>query len=94
MKLHYRALRFGLSTLLLSSSFTVAHAWTGDIDNLTDANTACKLEPGAQCTSAVRVGINAPGLDMNHSSMEKMRSDRRTSFTIGPAPAPICQSPA
>lgn len=75
MKLHYRALRFGLTALLLSSPVTVTHAWTGNVEELVDANTVCKLEPGAQCTSAVRVGINAPGLDMNHASMEKMRLD-------------------
>lgn len=75
MKLHYKAIRFGLTTLLLSSTLTAAHAWTGNTDELADANTVCKLEPGAQCTSAVRVGINAPGLDMNHASMEKMRLD-------------------
>ena len=75
MKLPYRAARVGLYTLLLSSILTVAHAWTDDIDKLDDANTLCKLEPDAQCTSAVRVGIIAPGINMNHASMEKMRLD-------------------
>lgn len=50
-------------------------AWTDDIDSLVDVNTLCKLEPEAQCTSAVRIGIDAPGVDMNHASMTTMRLD-------------------
>ncbi len=75
MTAHYRAIRVGLTTLFLFSTVTVAHAWSSKIDKLGNANSLCKLEPEAQCTSAVRVGLNAPGLNMNHASMEKMRLD-------------------
>ncbi len=53
---------------------TVA-AWTAKTDNMDDFNTLCKFEPEAQCTSAVRIGANAPGVNMKYSSMEKMRLD-------------------
>jgi len=75
MKLTYQSVRVGLAALLLFSTATVAHAWTDDIDKLDDSNSICKLEPEAQCTSSVRIGISAPGIDMNHASMEKMRLD-------------------
>ena len=65
-----------LSTLLVSSIFSLALAWSDDIENLKDVNTVCKLEPEAQCTSAIRIELQAPGINMSHSSMEKMRLDR------------------
>ena len=65
-----------ISSLLLSSIFSHALAWSDDIENLKDINTVCKLEPEAQCTSAIRIELQAPGVNMNHSSMEKMRLDR------------------
>ena len=40
-----------------------------------DANSICKLIPEAQCTQAVRIGLQAPGLDMRHASMAQMRLD-------------------
>lgn len=52
-----------------------AAAWTENTNDLAKVNSSCKLEPEAQCSAAVRVGLNAPGLDMNHASMEKMRLD-------------------
>lgn len=54
---------------------TAANAWTDDIASLKDINTACKLEPEAQCSSAIRIGLNAPGIDMHNSSMTTMRLD-------------------
>lgn len=75
MYLTHQIVTTGLSALLLASVSATAHAWTDDIEKLDDANSICKLEPESQCTSAVRVGLNAPGLDMNHASMEKMRLD-------------------
>jgi len=78
MKLTYQAIRAGLATLLVTSIVTVvpvAQAWTDEVDKLGNSNTLCKLEPDAQCTSAVRIGISAPGINMNHASMEKMRLD-------------------
>lgn len=74
MKQHQR-LRTVLALLLLLTGASVAQAWTDNTDKLVDINTVCKLEPGAQCTSAIRIGLNAPGLNMNHASMEKMRLD-------------------
>ncbi len=53
----------------------VASAWTDDIKSIEDVNTLCKLEPEAQCTSAVRIGLNAPGIDMHSASMSTMRLD-------------------
>ena len=74
MKQHQR-LRSVLALLLFLTGASVAWAWTENTDKLVDINTACKLEPGAQCTSAIRIGLKAPGLNMNHASMEKMRLD-------------------
>ena len=61
--------------VLTSSYVTVANAWTDDISTLKDLNTLCKIEPEAQCTSAVRIGLQAPGADMHNSSMTTMRLD-------------------
>jgi len=71
----YQRLRAVLAPLLLLTGAPVALAWTDNTDKLVDINSVCKLEPDAQCTSAIRIGLNAPGLDMNHASMEKMRLD-------------------
>jgi uncharacterized protein YjbI with pentapeptide repeats len=54
---------------------TIAVAWTDKTENMEEFNSLCKLEPEAQCTSAVRIGVNAPSVNMKHSSMEKMRLD-------------------
>ena len=75
MKLQHQIRLTALGALLMASAMPVAYAWTDNIDKLTDANSACKLEPEAQCSSSVHIGLNAPGLDMNHASMEKMRLD-------------------
>lgn len=74
MKKHNR-ITTTLATLLATLYLPAAIAWTDKVDTLDNANSLCKLEPDAQCTDAVRVGLNAPGLDMNHASMEKMRLD-------------------
>lgn len=75
MKLREHLVPAGLATLLLCSTFGLAHAWTENVDKLSNENSLCKMEPEAQCTSAVRVGVNAPGVNMSHASMEKMRLD-------------------
>lgn len=62
----------GLSAVFLVNG---AWAWTDNIELLKDVNTICKLEPESQCTSAVRIGLQAPGIDMNGSSMAQMRLD-------------------
>lgn len=56
----------------------ISHAalgWTDDIDSLPNINTLCKPEPEAQCTQAVRVGLQAPGVNWRDSSMAQMRLD-------------------
>ena len=60
---------------LLCCHVTTASAWTDDIASLKDVNTVCKLEPEAQCSTAIRIGLNAPGVDMHNSSMTTMRLD-------------------
>ncbi|MDH5600091.1 MAG: pentapeptide repeat-containing protein [Gammaproteobacteria bacterium] len=70
----YLRLQTVTALLLLLTGTSVTLAWSDSTDKA-DINTACKLEPEAQCTSAIRKGLNAPGLDMNHASMEKMRLD-------------------
>ena len=60
---------------LLCCYVTTASAWTDDIASLKDVNTVCKLEPEAQCSTAIRIGLNAPGVDMHNSSMTTMRLD-------------------
>lgn len=61
---------FGMSSYMLSVS-----AWTDDLDKLGNVNSICKLEPEAQCSWAVRVNIEAPGVDMHESSMASIRLD-------------------
>ena len=61
--------------LLAIFLFTGVHAWTDKIELLKDVNTLCKLEPESQCTSAIRIGLQAPGVDMHQSSMASMRLD-------------------
>ena len=70
-------LRITLSVLLIPLCFKAAtsFAWTNDVSTLKDINTVCKLEPEAQCTSAIRIGLNASGIDMHNSSMTTMRLD-------------------
>lgn len=51
-------------------------AWSQDMEKLEDVNTLCTLEPGAQCTQAIRIGLQAPGADLHESSMAQMRLDR------------------
>ena len=60
---------------LMAVFITSVHAWTKDIDTLDNANSLCKLEPAAQCTSAVRIGLQAPGIDMHDATMATMRLD-------------------
>jgi len=54
---------------------TATYAWTDDLKSIKDVNSLCKLEPDAQCTQAVRIGLNAPGIDMHNASMSTMRLD-------------------
>ncbi|MCW9039791.1 MAG: pentapeptide repeat-containing protein [Rhodospirillales bacterium] len=53
-----------------------AWAWSDTIQkDGKDVNTLCKYEPESQCSWAVRIGANIPGVDMNHASMASMRLD-------------------
>ena len=61
--------------LLAVFFMTGANAWTDKIETLKDVNSICKLEPESQCTSAVRIGLQAPGIDMHNASMATMRLD-------------------
>ena len=56
--------------------FSNAQAWTDDLDKLDDVNKVCKFEPGAQCSWAVRVGVEAPGVDLHEASLASIRLDR------------------
>ena len=62
---------FLLFTLFSNTVF----GWTDNIEALPDINTICKPEPEAQCTQAVRVGLKAPGVAWNNSSMVQIRLD-------------------
>lgn len=76
MKKIYRNSMLQLAlTVLACCNVAVVNAWTDDIESIKDVNTLCKLEPEAQCTSAVRIGIDAPGVDMHNASMTTMRLD-------------------
>ena len=52
-----------------------AFGWTDDVEKLPDINTLCKPEPEAQCTQAVRIGLQAPGVNWRDSSMVQIRLD-------------------
>ncbi|MFW2438594.1 MAG: pentapeptide repeat-containing protein [Arenicellales bacterium] len=75
MKQTYRGKTYTVLLTLLCCYVATANAWIEDVTKLKDVNTLCKLEPEAQCTSAVRIGLNAPGVDMHNSSMTTMRLD-------------------
>lgn len=64
-----------VTTILLTAYTSTVNAWTENLDKLRDVNTLCKLEPEAQCSWAVRVGVQAPGVDMHNASMASMRLD-------------------
>lgn len=66
---------FVVAVCLMTVFITSVQAWTKDVDTLNDVNTLCKLEPAAQCTSAVRIGLQAPGVDMHDATMATMRLD-------------------
>jgi uncharacterized protein YjbI with pentapeptide repeats len=74
MKIHNQKMMFyaGLLTIFFMPG---ANAWTDKIETLKDVNSYCKLEPESQCTSAVRIGLQAPGVDMHNASMASMRLD-------------------
>lgn len=73
-KIPHQLLSATLSLVVLLST-QQAVAWTDDTDALPNINTLCKPEPEAQCTQAVRIGLEAPGIDWHASSMAQIRLD-------------------
>jgi uncharacterized protein YjbI with pentapeptide repeats len=61
--------------MMLAGLAPEARAWSDKITAKDDVNTVCKLEPEAQCAQAVRIGLQAPGVDMHDASMTTMRLD-------------------
>jgi len=53
-----------------------AHAWTEEVESLSNENSRCRLEPESQCTQSVHIGLEAPGIDWNNSSMAQIRLDK------------------
>ncbi|MCP4993269.1 MAG: hypothetical protein GY934_05725, partial [Gammaproteobacteria bacterium] len=53
-----------------------ASAWTDNITEGAYVNSVCKLEPEAQCSWAILVDVQAPGVDMHESSLASARLDR------------------
>lgn len=65
-----------LYVAVIASVYTMSvSAWTDDLEQLGNVNTTCKFEPEAQCSWAVRVNSEAPGVDMHESSMASIRLD-------------------
>ena len=64
-----------LFSIILFPLAQLTFAWTDDTDALPNINSLCKPEPEAQCTQAVRIGLQAPGVDWSESSMVQMRLD-------------------
>ena len=52
------------------------YAWTKEIDKLKDVNMICEWKPESQCSWAVRIKANQPGVDMHGASMASMRLDQ------------------
>jgi uncharacterized protein YjbI with pentapeptide repeats len=64
-----------LVAMTLCGYLATASAWTDELDKLGNVNSICKFEPGAQCSWAVRVNVQAAGVDMHEASMASMRLD-------------------
>ena len=78
MKPTLRKTLIGVSVVMMAACFTNASAWTDDkqtLDKAKKVNTTCKFEPEAQCSWAVRIDAQAPGVDMREAAMEAMRLD-------------------
>lgn len=76
MRVTHRIRQAITASLLFSPLLAVnVGAWDA---NPTGENTpsTCKLEPESQCTQAVFIGLEAPGLDMNHASLPQVRFDK------------------
>lgn len=67
---------FSLAFVLLLGFTTQSLAWTDNITETAYVNKVCKLEPEAQCSWAILIDTNAPGIDMHESSLASARLDR------------------
>jgi len=81
MNIKDKARNWFVTSLLLFSAVVLFHAgqayaWTKEIDKLKDVNMICEWKPESQCSWAVRIGANQPGVDMHGASMASMRLDR------------------
>ncbi|MCU7807339.1 MAG: pentapeptide repeat-containing protein [Candidatus Thiodiazotropha sp. (ex Semelilucina semeliformis)] len=65
-----------LILFLIGSWHLPALAWTENITESAYVNTVCKLEPEAQCSWAILIDVDAPGIDMHESSLASARLDR------------------
>ncbi|WP_428605383.1 pentapeptide repeat-containing protein [Sedimenticola sp.] len=71
-----RATAIGVTLAYLSTYAIETNAWQKDIENSDHIkSTTCKFEPEAQCSWAVRIGAQIPGVDMHDASMASMRLD-------------------
>ena len=71
-----RKTALGVTTALIASYAVEANAWRSDIETSGPIeNTTCKFEPQAQCSWAVKIGAEIPGVDMHEASMASMRLD-------------------
>ncbi|MEW8508104.1 MAG: pentapeptide repeat-containing protein [Candidatus Thiodiazotropha sp.] len=64
--------------LFLVSCLWTAHAaaWTDKITESAHVNSVCELTPEAQCSWAILIELQAPGVDMHESSLASARLDR------------------
>ncbi|MBT2989194.1 MAG: pentapeptide repeat-containing protein [Candidatus Thiodiazotropha sp. (ex Ctena orbiculata)] len=53
-----------------------AGAWTDKITDDAHVNSVCELTPEAQCSWAILIDLQAPGVDMHESSLASARLDR------------------
>lgn len=53
-----------------------AGAWTDKITETAYVNSVCQLIPEAQCSWAILIDLQAPGVDMHESSLASARLDR------------------
>ncbi len=61
--------------LIFSIISSTVFGWTDKIETLPNINTICNPEPESQCTQSVHIGLEAPGIAWNNSSMVQIRLD-------------------
>ncbi len=68
--------KFFIAVLITCLAPSQVSAWTDNLSSKQKGPRTCQLEPESQCTQAVFLDLDAPGLDMNHASMPQIRLDR------------------